>query len=69
MSPWRYVKSVRFRRAHDQLRAADPEQVTVGEVARRWGMSHSQFSAEYARIYGETPTETLRTPGRPEALR
>jgi AraC-like DNA-binding protein len=54
------VKSVRLRRARDQLRAADPEQVTVGEVARRWGMSHSQFSAEYLRIYGETPTETLR---------
>jgi AraC-like DNA-binding protein len=67
MSPWRYVKSVRLRRAHDQLRAADPEQVTVGEVARRWGMSHSQFSAEYARTYGETPTKTLRAPGRPEA--
>jgi AraC-like DNA-binding protein len=67
MSPWRYVKSVRLRRAHDQLRAADPERVTVGEVARRWGMSHSQFSAEYLRMYGETPTATLRTPGRQEA--
>jgi AraC-like DNA-binding protein len=67
MSPWRYVKSVRLRRAHDELRAADPEQVTVGEVARRWGMSHSQFSAEYLRMYGETPTRTLRSPGRQEA--
>jgi AraC-like DNA-binding protein len=62
VSPWQYVKSVRLRRAHDQLRAADPEQVTVGEVARRWGMTHSQFSAEYHRVYGETPTETLQAP-------
>lgn len=69
MSPWQFVKSVRLRRAHDQLRAADPEQVTVGEVARRWGMSHSQFSAEYVQIYGETPTETLHAPGQSEALR
>jgi AraC-like DNA-binding protein len=60
VSPWSYVKSVRLRRAHDQLRAADPEQVTVGEVARRWGMSHSQFSAEYLRMYHETPAQTLR---------
>jgi AraC-like DNA-binding protein len=62
VSPWSYVKSVRLRRAHDQLRAADPEQVTVGEVARRWGMSHSQFSADYQRSYGQTPAVTLRAP-------
>jgi AraC-like DNA-binding protein len=66
MSPWKYVKSVRLRRAHDQLRAGDPEQVTVGEVARRWGMTHSQFSAEYRRAYGETPAETLQTSGSSE---
>jgi AraC-like DNA-binding protein len=34
MSPWQYVKSVRLRRAHAQLRAADPELVTVGERGR-----------------------------------
>lgn len=67
VSPWSYVKSVRLRRAHDELRAADPEQVTVGEVARHWGMSHSQFSAEYLRIYRETPAQTLRRPDPPEA--
>jgi AraC-like DNA-binding protein len=60
ISPWRYVKSVRLRRAHDQLRAADPSQVTVGEVARRWGMTHSQFSADHRRTYGEAPWQTLR---------
>jgi AraC-like DNA-binding protein len=60
MSPWKYVKSVRLRRARDQLRAADQHRLTVGEVARRWGMAHSQFSADYRRVYGETPVETLQ---------
>jgi AraC-like DNA-binding protein len=59
-SPWKYVKTVRLRRAHDQLRATEPGMLTVGEVARRWGMTHSQFSAEYQRRYGETPLQTLR---------
>jgi AraC-like DNA-binding protein len=67
VSPWKYVKSVRLRRARDELRAADPERVTVGEVARRWGMTHSQFSAEYRRLYGETPTETRQALSRSEA--
>jgi AraC-like DNA-binding protein len=61
ISPWQYVKSVRLRRAHDHLRAADPGQVTVGEIARRWGMTHSHFSAEHRRSYGEAPWQTLRT--------
>lgn len=65
VSPWKYVKSVRLRRAHDQLIAADPSEVTIGEVARRWGMSHSQFTAEYHRAYGETPTQTLSARARP----
>lgn len=59
VSPWKYVQSVRLNRAHDQLLAADPSEVTIGEVARRWGMTHSQFSAQYHRLYGETPTQTL----------
>lgn len=60
MSPWKYVKAVRLRKARDQLRAADPHKLTVGEVARRCGMTHSQFSAEYQRIYGEAPVQTLQ---------
>jgi AraC family ethanolamine operon transcriptional activator len=35
--------------------------VRIGDVAARWGFWHfSQFSADYRRMFGELPSETLR---------
>lgn len=63
MSPMRYLRQVRLREAHRELRASDPTATTVGDVATRWGFHHQgRFAAEYRRRYGCSPGETLRLP-------
>lgn len=59
--PTDYLRDVRLRRAHDDLRAADPGSATVAEIAARWGFLHlGHFSARYGRKFGESPSQTLR---------
>lgn len=62
MSPMRYLREVRLREAHRELRAADPAATTVGAIATRWGFHHQgRFAAEYRRRYGHGPATTLRS--------
>ena len=61
MSPMACVRVVRLRRAHRDLRSADPSHSTVALIAHRWGFTHlGRFVAAYKRMYGETPLQTLR---------
>lgn len=61
MTPMAYVRDVRLRRAHEDLRAADPFTETVAAVARRWGFGHTgRFAAAHEAKYGRTPLKTLR---------
>jgi AraC-like DNA-binding protein len=63
-TPMGYLRDVRLRRAHADLRAADPAATTVAAIARRWGFAHAgRFSARYAAAFGETPNATLRGRG------
>lgn len=63
ISPMRYLRHVRLREAHRELRTATPTTTTVGEVAARWGFRHQgRFAAEYQQHYGQPPAETLRRP-------
>jgi AraC-like DNA-binding protein len=63
MSPMAYLRHVRLTRVHDELRHSDPGQVTVAEVAYRWGFGHlGRFSASYQVAYGVSPSQTLRGP-------
>jgi AraC-like DNA-binding protein len=65
MSPMAYLRHVRLARAHEELRRSDPGQVTVAEVAYRWGFGHlGRFSASYQAQYGVSPSQTLRAPKR-----
>lgn len=64
MSPMRYLREVRLRHAHRELRGADPTVTTVGDVAARWGFRHQgRFAADYRERYGCQPADTLRRPG------
>jgi AraC-like DNA-binding protein len=55
----RYVRLVQLHHARDALRGA--EVATVSAAATRYGLWHfGRFSVEYRRIYGESPSETLR---------
>ncbi|MEU2241851.1 AraC family transcriptional regulator [Streptomyces sp. NPDC018338] len=64
MSPMAYVREVRLDRVREELRAAAPDEVTVSEVAWRWGFAHQgRFAARYREKYGESPSHTLRASG------
>lgn len=60
-SPMEYLRDVRLRRAHEELRSADPYADSVASVARRWGFAHlGRFAAAHEAKYGQTPLRTLR---------
>lgn len=60
VSPMRYVRQVRLRRAHDDLVVGDPACDTVASIASRWGFVHlGRFAINYRSRYGVSPSETL----------
>jgi AraC-like DNA-binding protein len=63
MSPMTYLRVVRLRRTHRDLRSADPVHTTVACIAHRWGFTHlGRFAAAHQRMYGQTPLQALRAP-------
>jgi transcriptional regulator GlxA family with amidase domain len=61
MTPSHYLRRMRLRAAHEELRTATDARVAVRDVARRWGFVHAgRFAQLYADQYGERPSETLR---------
>jgi AraC-like DNA-binding protein len=62
MSPMTYLREIRLGCAHDELRYGDPADVSVTEVAYRYGFLHlGRFAALYRQRYGESPSRTLRS--------
>jgi AraC-like DNA-binding protein len=60
MSPMAYVREVRLRRAHRDLRSTDPAHNTVAAIAHRWGFTHlSRFAAAHKKMFGTTPRQAL----------
>jgi AraC-like DNA-binding protein len=61
ISPMTYLRLARLRRAHRDLRSADPSRSTVASIAHRWGFTHlGSFAAAHKKMYGETPRQALR---------
>jgi AraC-like DNA-binding protein len=64
MSPMAYVRAVRLRYVHEELRAADPASQNVADIARAWGFYHQgRFAAAHEARYGQHPLATLRSTG------
>ena len=62
MSPAKYIKRYRMTQARLDLLKADPAQTTVTDVAVSWGFWElGRFAVEYRRLFGECPSQTLRT--------
>lgn len=61
-TPTAYLRRVRMERAHRDLQIADPRAgCTVAVIANRWGFTNpGAFAADYRRIHGRPPSETLR---------
>lgn len=60
ISPTAYLRDVRLHRVRAELTNAT-SQVSVTEVASRWGFTHlGRFSAAYRQRFGESPSQTAR---------
>lgn len=63
-TPGELLREVRLEGAHNDLRRADRDELSVAEIARSWGFGHlGRFSAAYRTRFGELPSESLRSRG------
>lgn len=61
INPASYLRAMRLNGARRALRGADPQRACVQDIATRWGFWHlSRFAADYRRMFGELPSQTLR---------
>lgn len=67
LSPTAYLRHVRLHGVRHELLQAAPEVGLVKRVALGWGFWHlSHFAQEYFALFGESPSDTLRTAPPPE---
>jgi AraC-like DNA-binding protein len=60
VTPLQFLRRCRLERIRTDLQAARPG-TTVTRVAIEWGVTHlSRFAREYADVFGESPSCTLR---------
>jgi transcriptional regulator GlxA family with amidase domain len=61
VSPMQFVKRLRLDATRRTLLHADPEILTVGQVAGQFGFRQlGRFAGDYRRMFGELPSATLR---------
>lgn len=61
INPVRYLKVIRLNHARRDLRANCSAEITVGDIAAKWGFWHlGRFSSEYRQMFGELPSVTLK---------
>lgn len=59
--PLTYLRRLRLEGVHAELTRADKGEVSVSEVAYRWGFTHlGRFAGAYRARYGISPSQTLR---------
>lgn len=61
VAPRSYAQSLRLSLARGDLRAAKVGEVTVAEVAAKWGFWHlGRFASTYRARFGELPSQSLQ---------
>jgi len=61
ISPIQYLRIIRLNGARRHLRENLSGSRTVRDVAADWGFWHlSQFSSDYRKLFGQSPSESLR---------
>jgi transcriptional regulator GlxA family with amidase domain len=59
--PSRHLRMLRLSQAREALLSARGQLVTVTEIATDFGFGElGRFSVEYRKVFGESPSETLR---------
>lgn len=62
LGPMTYIKNLKLKMVRKDLLAASPEETKIGDIAAYWGFYHaSNFTANYCRLFGEKPSQTLKT--------
>lgn len=60
VSPKTYLQAFRLNGVRSELRRVDPASTKVIDIANNWGFWHmGKFAADYRRLFGELPSETL----------
>ncbi|MFV1850400.1 MAG: AraC family transcriptional regulator [Thalassospira sp.] len=60
LTPNQYIRKIRLQFVRNDLIGADIG-TPIASIARKWGFGHmGRFSQEYAREFGELPTDTVR---------
>ena len=63
-SPKAYLNALKLNRLRQDLKEADPRADSVHQLALRWGLAHSgALAADYRRLFGELPHQTLERRG------
>ena len=61
ISPMQYLRLIRLNGARRHLHEKSSSAQTVREVASDWGFWHfSQFSSDYHKLFGQSPSQSLR---------
>lgn len=60
-TPMEHLRRLRLEGARSELKQRIPG-TTVADVAYRWGFAHhGLFASRYAKLFGESPSTTLKT--------
>jgi len=60
-TPLNYLRTVRLNGVRRELMGSRADQVSIGDVAARWGFFHmSHFARAYRTLFGELPSQTRR---------
>ena len=64
VSPKQYLQAFRLNEVRRTLNQTYLPGTKVIDIANRWGFSHmGKFSVDYKKLFGESPSETLRKSG------
>ena len=64
VTPKAFLLSLRLNGAYRELLVTNPSRTKVSEVANAWEFWHmGQFAADYKKLFGELPSETLLKKG------
>ncbi|RKP49772.1 AraC family transcriptional regulator [Pararobbsia silviterrae] len=67
-SPMAYLKKFRLEAVRREM-LADRSERNISAIAMGWGLTHlGRFSSEYKKLFGETPSETLKRAARASAV-
>lgn len=61
MSPMAYLKILRLQGVHRALKAGDPSNKTIANIAHQFGFwSLGHFTRDYKQMFGKLPSETFK---------